>query len=58
MIRVFSCPTRIVGSHQISKPFSAAFKALSTSVGDALDAFPIISSFAGFITSYVSPDTI
>jgi len=40
--------------YQTSKPFSADFKALSTSVDDALDAFPIISSVAGFITLYVS----
>ena len=36
---------------QTSNPFSADFKALSTSAGDALEAFPIISSVAGFITS-------
>jgi hypothetical protein len=39
---------------QTSNPFSADFKALSTSAEDALDAFPIISSVAGLITSYVS----
>ena len=36
---------------QIKKPFSADFRALSTSADDALDNFPIISSVAGFITS-------
>ncbi len=36
---------------QISKPFSADFNAFSTSEGAALDAFPIIYSVAGLITS-------
>ena len=36
---------------QTAKPFSADFSALSTSIEDALDAFPINSSVAGLITS-------
>ena len=36
---------------QTAKPLSADFKAFSTSAGAALDAFPIISSVAGLITS-------
>ena len=40
---------------QTSSPFSADFKAFSTSSGDAFEARPKISSFEGFITSYVSP---
>ena len=36
---------------QTSNPRSADFRALLTSAGEALEAFPIISSVAGFITS-------
>ena len=36
---------------QTSKPFSADLSALLTSTDVALDAWPIISSFAGLITS-------
>ena len=36
---------------QTFEPFSADFSALSTSFGVAFDAWPKISSVAGFITS-------
>jgi len=36
---------------QTAKPFSADLRALSTSLVDAFDAFPITSSVAGLITS-------